>query len=229
MAGQLKKGGGSGSKKSKKDVECFNCDKKGHYKRDCWAPGGGAEGKGPENRKGMQKEKAAKTNVKDDDEDADAVWMVNAEINVRSWLADFGDEEFEFWEEQESVGESWEKNWISDDTDDEYHAGPSNHANHVDDSMPDLVPNSPFETLSESNTSESDASKIFETDVSQVNKSVTEHSDNDLDSLPDLVSISDSSGESSVDEDDDENGRVNDDGLEVTYTDDIIIDNGGET
>ena len=50
-----------------------------------------------------------------------------------------------------------------------------------------------------------------------------EHSANDFDSLPDLVSVLDSSSESSVDEDDD------DDGLEVTYTDDIIIDNGGET
>jgi hypothetical protein len=76
---------------------------------------------------------------------------------------------------------------------------------------------------------ESDASKIFETDVSQVNESVMEHSDNDLDSLPDLVSVLDSSSESSVDEDEDDDGRVNDDGLEVTYTDDIIIDNGGET
>ena len=132
-------------------------------------------------------------------------------------------------EEQESVEESWEKNWISDDTDDEYHAGPSNHANHVDDSMPDLVLNSPFKTLSESDTLESEASKIFETDVSQVNESVTEHYDNDFDSLPDLVSILDSSGKSSVDEDDDEDSRVSDDGLEVTYTDDIIIDNGGET
>ena len=45
---------------------------------------------------------AAKAKVKDD-EDADAVWMANAEINVRSWLADFGDEEFKFWEEQESI------------------------------------------------------------------------------------------------------------------------------
>jgi hypothetical protein len=121
-------------------------------------------------------------------------------------------------EEQESVEESWEKNWISDDTDDEYHTGPSNHANHVDNSMPDLVLNSPFETLSKSDTLESDASKIFETDVSQVNESVTEHSDEDLDSLPDLVSVLNSSSESSVDEDDDEDGRVNDDGLEVTYT-----------
>ena len=138
---------------------------------------------------GKQKEMAAKTKVKDD-EDADAVWMANAEINVRSWLADFGDEEFKFWEEQESIGKSWEKDWISDDTDDEYHAGPSNHANHVDDSMPNLVLNSPFKTSSELDTSKSDASKIFETDVFQVNESVMEHSDKDLDSLPDLVSIS---------------------------------------
>ena len=40
-----KKGGGSGSKKSKEDVKCFNCHKKGYYKRDCWAPSGSAEEK----------------------------------------------------------------------------------------------------------------------------------------------------------------------------------------
>ena len=32
VAGQSKKGGGSGSKKSNKDVECFNCHNKGHFK-----------------------------------------------------------------------------------------------------------------------------------------------------------------------------------------------------
>lgn len=29
--------------KGKKNVECFNCKKRGHYKSDCWAPGGGKE------------------------------------------------------------------------------------------------------------------------------------------------------------------------------------------
>ena len=36
-----------GGKGSKKDVECFNCHKKGHVKTDCWAKGGGKEGQGP--------------------------------------------------------------------------------------------------------------------------------------------------------------------------------------
>ena len=120
-----------------------DCHKKELFKRDCWAPGDSAEGKGLKNGKGKQKETAAKTKMKDD-EDADAVWMVNAEVNVRSWLANFGDEEFEFWEKQESVRESWERDWVSDDTDDEYHTGPFNHANHVGDSMPGLIQKLPF-------------------------------------------------------------------------------------
>ena len=54
-------------------------------------PGGSAEGKGPKNQKGKQKRMAAKTEVKDD-EDVDAMWMVDAKMNVSSWLADFSDE-----------------------------------------------------------------------------------------------------------------------------------------
>jgi hypothetical protein len=37
-------------KKLKKDVECFNCKKKGHMKSDCWAKGGGKEGQGPKKK-----------------------------------------------------------------------------------------------------------------------------------------------------------------------------------
>jgi hypothetical protein len=222
VAGQPKKGGGnSGLKRSKKDSECYNCHEKGHFKRDCWAQGGGAEGKGLKNRNGNQKEMAAKTKVKDD-EDADVMWMANAEVDVRSWLADFRDDEFEHWEEYESVGESWEKDWIIDAMDfDEYCAGPSNHANCVNDSIPNLTPVSPYEILSEV---ESEASSIFESDDHPFAESVTEYSDEDSNSLPDLISISDSSSESSIDED----GEVGGDNVEVTHVDDIIIDNGGE-
>ena len=39
----------SGKKKGKdkKNIECFNCKKKGHYKSECYAKGGGNEGGGP--------------------------------------------------------------------------------------------------------------------------------------------------------------------------------------
>ena len=33
--------------RSKRDIECFNCKRKGHYKSECWAKGGGNEGGGP--------------------------------------------------------------------------------------------------------------------------------------------------------------------------------------
>jgi hypothetical protein len=45
---QLKKGW---KKKAKSDVECGNCHKKGHTSEECWAPGGGAEGKGRHQKK----------------------------------------------------------------------------------------------------------------------------------------------------------------------------------
>jgi hypothetical protein len=93
VAGPLKKGNGS-LKKLKKDIECYNCHKKGHFKLDCWAPGGGAEGKGLKKWKGKQKETVVKTEVKDD-ENADVVWMASVEENVQVWLADFGDGDFE--------------------------------------------------------------------------------------------------------------------------------------
>ena len=48
-----KKGGGEGLRKKK--GKCFNCKKVGHYSKDCWALGGGAEGQGPK-----QKEKTRK-------------------------------------------------------------------------------------------------------------------------------------------------------------------------
>ena len=66
---------GEESKKYKK-VKCYNCKKLGHIARECWAKGGGAEGKGPKG-KGKGKEVAAKADEKDGN-DSDAVWMVSA-------------------------------------------------------------------------------------------------------------------------------------------------------
>ena len=50
-----KKGDGEGLKKKK--GKCFNCKKVGHYLKDCWVPGGGAEGQGPKQKKKAKKKR----------------------------------------------------------------------------------------------------------------------------------------------------------------------------
>ena len=45
-----------GESNLKKNMKCHNCGKKGHYKADCWAEGGGKEGQGLK-QKGKEKDK----------------------------------------------------------------------------------------------------------------------------------------------------------------------------
>jgi transposase InsO family protein len=103
--------GGSSSKKDK-NVECFNCHKKGHKKPDCWAPGGGKEGQGP-NQKGKGKDKdkekgketaaATKENEKTEKKSGDdEAWMASTdsdsegeEVGSSNFDSDFVDDLFE--------------------------------------------------------------------------------------------------------------------------------------
>ena len=57
-------------KGKKRDVECFNCKKKGHVRADCWAKGGGKEGQGPKKKRGSSKETGAKADAAESAEQA---------------------------------------------------------------------------------------------------------------------------------------------------------------
>ena len=57
----------TGTTQANQDVTCFNCDRKGHYKADCWRPGGGKEGQGPQQKqkKGARSPKHAANSAKE--------------------------------------------------------------------------------------------------------------------------------------------------------------------
>ena len=56
-----------GKGKDKRKIECHNCHKKGHYKSECWAKGGGNEGGGPK-RGGSSKDTATPAEAKEEPE-----------------------------------------------------------------------------------------------------------------------------------------------------------------
>ena len=74
-AGNSSKGSRKAHGGSKKNIECFNCKKRGHVKADCWAKGGGKEGQGPKG-KGKKKSAGDEANAA---EDEDGVWMAAVE------------------------------------------------------------------------------------------------------------------------------------------------------
>jgi hypothetical protein len=86
--------------KDKRNVECFNCHKKGHMKRDCWAKGGEKEGQGPKGKgrvNGRGKGGGTGESNSAEGKDADELWVVErrkeddedweqtVEINLGGW------------------------------------------------------------------------------------------------------------------------------------------------
>ncbi len=54
LSADSSKKGGKGKGRDKKNVECYNCHKKGHFKSECWKKGSGDEGGGPQRGKGSK-------------------------------------------------------------------------------------------------------------------------------------------------------------------------------
>ena len=90
--------GGKAGKKLNKDMECFNCHKKGHKKADCWAKGGGKEGQGPRSKlkkeKDEPKKELANTVVED------GVWMAVTNASDDEGMADTEFEDFTIAEDE---------------------------------------------------------------------------------------------------------------------------------
>lgn len=93
-----------GSSGRRKDIECFNCKKKGHFKSDCWAKGGGKEGQG-EHQKGKGKDRRkgkGKAKEKSEDKEKEASTSAakaaadDSDSPVEAWMASIIDDDSDF-------------------------------------------------------------------------------------------------------------------------------------
>jgi hypothetical protein len=78
-----------------KDKECYNCHKKGHVSKDCWAKGGGKEGQGPKGRKSSKKGNKVNQAEEVNTNLNDCAYMTfpfnhSREITKYDWLLDSG-------------------------------------------------------------------------------------------------------------------------------------------
>ena len=89
---------GKTGKRLDKDIECFNCHKKGHKKADCWAKGGGKEGQGPKSKLKKEKEELKKEVASTAEEDS--VWMAMANNSDDENMANSEFDDFTVLEEE---------------------------------------------------------------------------------------------------------------------------------
>jgi len=65
-------------KGKKRDIECFNCHKKGHTRAQCWAKGGGNEGGGPKQRNKKGSDDAKTATADETSQDIESWAMIDA-------------------------------------------------------------------------------------------------------------------------------------------------------
>src|SRR5882757_11135216 len=97
-----KRCGGSSTNSASQEATCYNCDCKGHYKADCWRPGGGKEGQRPQRgqrRGGNSQKQSANTATEPEQKDnyafatsdlASIVKQLNIPIERRGAIIDSG-------------------------------------------------------------------------------------------------------------------------------------------
>jgi hypothetical protein len=74
-------------KGKRKDIECFNCHKKGHTKAECWAAGGGNKGGGHKKNKKSGDDKDKKSGKK-----AEVATAEDSQQDIEAWAAIESDE-----------------------------------------------------------------------------------------------------------------------------------------
>jgi len=77
-----------GKAKDKRNVECYNFHKAGHYKCDCWAKGGGKEGQSPRSKKWLRGKPKSESASIADDKAVKGAWMAMTEDSLVELLAE---------------------------------------------------------------------------------------------------------------------------------------------